>query len=343
MPEFPYINARVRAMHGRLLTPAQLDDLLGAPTLPAFLETLASTRYGGDLQEALTRFEGVRAVDEALARNLQRATRRILGFAEGRPRALIEVVLLRWDLANLRVIVRGKHAGRQADDVAAALLPAGTLGEAVLREMVMVPDLAGVAGTLETVGHPFSRVMTAAAAGYAGDQDLLALELLLDRAYVERGMRQTRGRGGDATALRSVLRAEIDAANAKTALRLASAMGMEEGQRLRFFTPGGVLLSADLFVALSDSSTQASAWRKLRISGFPVGGFPETPMGFERALDLATAQVLARRYQGDPLGLDVVIGYIALKTCEVINVRLVARGAFLGLPREAVRQEMVRV
>ncbi|MDI6772903.1 MAG: V-type ATPase subunit [bacterium] len=343
MPDFPYINARVRAMRSRLLTAAQLDELLGAPTLPAFLQALASTPYAGDLQEALVRFEGVRAVDEALARNLHRTTRKILGFADGRPRALIEVVLLRWDLVNLRVIVRGKHAGRSGDEVMAALLPAGTLGEAALKEMVTAPDIAGVVGTLEAVGHPFAPVMAEAMAGYAGNQDLLAFELLLDRAYVERGLRQTRGRSGDAAVLREVLQAEIDAANAKTALKLGSAGGLDEEALLRFFIPGGVLLPADLFLALSASSTRASAWRRLRINGFPIRDLPETPIEFERALDLATAQALAGRYSGDPLGLDIVIGYLALKTYEVANLRLVARGAFLGLPREAVRREMVRV
>lgn len=343
MPDFPYINARVRAMHSRLLTTAQLDDLVGASTLPAFLQGLASTTYAGDIQEALARFDGVRAVDEALARNLQRTTRKILGFADGRPRALIEVVLMRWDLANLRVIVRGKHALRSDDDVMAVLLPAGTLGEAALREMVAAPDMAGVAGTLEAVGHPFAPAMAEAMAGYAADQDLLAFEMVLDRAYVERGLRQARGPGGDAAALREVLQSEIDAANAKTALKLGEAKGLDEEQRLRFFIPGGVLLPAELFVVLSAASTRASAWRRLRLSGFPIRDLPETPVDFERALDLATAQALAGRYRGDPLGLGIVVGYLALKTYEVANLRLMARGAFLGLPREAVRREMVRV
>ncbi|MGQ0572495.1 MAG: V-type ATPase subunit, partial [Armatimonadota bacterium] len=107
MPDFPYINARVRAMRSRLLSAAQLEDLLATPTLAAFLQALASTPYGGDLQEALVRYEGLRAVDEALTRNFQHATQKILKFADGRPRELIEVVLLRWDLENLRAIVRG--------------------------------------------------------------------------------------------------------------------------------------------------------------------------------------------------------------------------------------------
>src|SRR3972149_5969468 len=69
MPDFPYINARVRAMRSRLLPSARLEELLGTPTMEAFLQGLATTPYASDLQEALVRYQGLRAVDEALTRD----------------------------------------------------------------------------------------------------------------------------------------------------------------------------------------------------------------------------------------------------------------------------------
>lgn len=343
MPDFPYINARVRAMRSRLLTPAQMEELLGTPTLPAFLQGLATTPYGGDLQEALARYRDVRAVDDALARNLQRTTSKILEFADGRPRALIEVLVLRWDLSNLRVIVRGKHAGRPPDEVMGALLPAGTLGEIVLREMAGYPDMGPLAGTLETLEHPFAVPMAEGVAAYAASRDLTALEMRLDRAYVERGMRVAHGRGGDAAVLREILQDEIDIANIKTALRLASAGDLAEEQRLRYYIHGGTILPPDLFLALSAPATQAKAWMKLRMSGFQVHELPASLVDFERETDIAAARALAAHYRRDPLGLDIVVGYMAMKSTEVANLRLIARGKFLGLPREVLRREMVLV
>jgi V/A-type H+-transporting ATPase subunit C len=343
VPDFPYINARVRGMRSRLLTQAQMEDLLGAPSMPAFLQGLATTPYGGDLQEALARYEGLRAVDDALARNLQRTTNKILEFADGRPRALIEVLLLRWDLYNLRVIVRGKHAGRPPDEVMGALMPAGTLGEVVLREMAAYPDTGLLAGTLEAVEHPFAVPMAEGLAAYAASGDLTALEMRLDRAYVERGLRVAGGRGRDAAVLREILQSEIDVANVKTALRLASAGEMEEAQRLRYFMPGGTMLPQGLYLALSSPATQAQGWKKLPISGFPVRESPTNLVEFERELDLDVARALAAYYRRDPLGLDIVVGYMAMKSAEVANLRLIARGKFMGLPREILRREMVLV
>jgi V/A-type H+-transporting ATPase subunit C len=343
VPDFPYINARVRAMRSRLLASAQLEELLASPTPASLLQALTSTPYGGDLQEALVRYEGVRAVDEALARNFQRTTRTILQFADGQPRTLIEVLLLRWDLANLRAIVRGKHAGRSGDDVVEVLLPAGTLSEVVLKEMAAQPDMRALAGTLDAVGHPFALPLAHGVAEYMASKDLAALELHLDRAYIEEGLGHAGSKGSDADVLAEIIRFEIDAANVKTALKLARAGDLDAARRIRYFIAGGASVDEGLFLALSSAHTQTQAWDTLRIRHFPVRELPSDPVTFERQLDLSTARTLAGYYRGNPLGLDIVIGYLAMKAAEVANLRLIARGKFLGLPRELVRREMLLV
>jgi V/A-type H+-transporting ATPase subunit C len=343
VPDFPYVNARVRAMRSRLLTPGQMDELVATPHLAGLLQALSATPYAPDLQEALARYDGLRAVDAALARNLQRTAHAILGFADGPARHLIRLLLLRWDLANLRAIVRGRHAGRSAEEILDAIVPAGTLSEVALKEMAGHQDITALAGTLDLLDHPLADALVEGVAEYAKTGDLLGLELRLERAYADHVMRQTAGRR-DARALRDMLMMEIDAANLKTALRLASVDGPSEGERLRFFIPGGRLVTAKSFLALSVASTQASAWLHLRIQGFPIKELPRDLIVFERDLDVQLAHTMAGRYiGGDPLGLDIVIGYLAMKTAEVANLRLIARGKFLGLAEDVVRREMVRV
>ena len=336
-------------MRSRLLAPAQIEDLLGTPSLGALVQALAATPYSGDLQEALVRYEGVRAVDAALSRNLQRTTQSILGFADGPPLKLITILLLRCDLANLRTIVRGKHANRPAEEILDAVVPTGTLGEVALKEMAGHPNITVLAGTLEVVNHPFAAPLAEGVAEYAQTNDPLSIELRLDRAYADHVLRQTRGRR-DALGLREILLDEIDATNVKTALRLASAVAASPGalssreDRLRFFIPGGRAVDEETFLDLSAAQTLARAWMHLRTQGFPVKTLPQDLVAFERELDVRLANALAGRYlAGDPLGLDIIIGYLAMKSAEVANLRLIARGKFLGLAREAMRRELVVV
>lgn len=342
MPDFPYINARVRAMRSRLLDPGRMEEFLTLPTLEAFVQALNTTPYGHEVQEALTRFPALQAVDAALARHFYQTTAKILSFADGKARQLIEVVLLRWDLANLRVILRGKHAGSRSEELAANLIPAGSLSDAPLRELAGQPDVPAVVGALNALNHPFAVPLQEGMAEYLETKDLFALELRLERFYALHGLRVAKGAGGGGAVVRSLLEAELDATNVKTALKLQRA-ALSRDEKARFHVPGGRVVSEDVFLLLADGETASQGVKVLRIQGFPVKTVSADLTAFERDLDRAMIKAQTGLYLGDPLGIDIVVAYLAMKYNEVKNLRLIARSKQLGIPRDRVRQEMVGV
>lgn len=342
MPDFPYINARVRAMRSRLFDPARTEELLALPSLDAFIQALTNSPYGPELQEALTRHSGLRAVDEALARNFYHTTAKVLGFADGKVRALIETVLMRWDRANILVILRGKHTGRPDDEIIANLLPAGALSEVALRELATQPDIAGVLGALGGLDHPFAPALAEGLAAYQKSKDLFDLELGLDRIYATYGLQVAKRGGYNEQVVREFLQTELDATNVKTALKLQDAKGLSRKEKARFFIPGGRIVSEDLFLMLADASSAEQAITGIRVQGFPIKPV-EDLAAFERELDLTIIREHTARYLGDPLSIDIVIAYLAMKYNEVVNLRLIARSKALGIPRDRVRQEMVGV
>ncbi|HEU5299519.1 MAG TPA: V-type ATPase subunit [bacterium] len=342
MPDFPYINARVRAMRSRLLDPGRMEELLALPTLDAFVQALNNTPYGHDLQEALARYPALQAVDVALARNFYQSTTRILSFADGAPRDLIEVVLMRWDLGNLRTILRGKHTGTPAEEIAANLMPAGSLNEAALRELAGQPDIPAVVGAFSGLEHPFAAPLSAGLGAYLETKDLFELELRLERFYAEHALRVARGRGHNSQVVRALMEAELDAINVKTAFKLRGA-DLSPDAKAAFFVPGGRIVGEEAFLLLADRERAEQGMKWLRIQGFPVKTAAEDLTAFERDLDLAMVRGQAALYLGDPLGIDIVIAYLALKHNEVKNLRLIARSKQLGIPRDRVRREMVVV
>ncbi len=342
MPDFPYINARVRAMRSRLLDPGQLEELLALPTLDAFIQALANSPYSRELQEALSRHTGVRAVDEALARNFFHTTTKVLSFADGKVRSLIETVLMRWDRANIRVILRGKHTGRPEEEIIANLFPAGALNEVALRELASQPDVAGAIGALGGLDHPFAPALAEGLAAYQESKDLFDLELRLDRFYATYGLRLAKGAGYNEQVVRNFLQTELDAVNVKTALKLQRAGPLPRQEKTRFYIPGGRIVSEDLFLLMTDPATAEQGMRGLRVRGFPIKSV-EDLAAFERELDLAMIHEQTGRYLADPLSIDVVIAYFAMKYSEVVNLRLIARSKALGIPRDRVRREMVGV
>jgi V/A-type H+-transporting ATPase subunit C len=342
MPDFPYVNARVRAMRSRLLDAGRMEELLALPTLEAFTQALNTTPYGHEVQEALARYPALQAVDTALARHFYQTTRKILDFADGKVKQLIEVVLLRWDLANLRLILRGKHTGARGEALAANLLPAGSLNETALRELAEQPDVPAVVGALSALDHPFVAPLQEGMAGYLETKDLFALELRLERFYALHGLRVARGSGHSETLVRALLEAELDATNVKTALKLQGA-AISRDEKARFFIPGGRIVTQDVFLLLADRETAGQGAKWLRLQGFPVKTLSDELTAFERDLDLAMLKLQTDLYLGDPLSIDIVVAYLAMKYNEVKNLRLIARSKQLGIPRDRVRKEMIVV
>ena len=331
-------------MRSRLLDPGRLGELLALPTLDAFIQALSNSPYGPQVQESMSRYQdGLRAVDDALARNFHHATTRILSFADGKARSLIEIVLMRWDLANIRLILRGKHTGRSDDEMISNLVPAGSLNEVVLQELVKQPDVAGVAGALAGADHPLAAALAEGLRDYRESKDLFALELRLDRFYAAYGLRVASGRGHSEQVVRSLLKTHLDITNVLTALKLQRADTLSPGEKLQFFIPGGRVVTEKVFLAFTDKATAEQKMPGLRAQGFPIKSPGDDPAAFERELDLATFRSQSGLYLGDPLEIDIVIAYLAMKSNELINLRLIARSKALGISRERVRKEMAIV
>src|SRR5579875_2274885 len=324
MGDFAYINARVKVMKSQLLPPARLEEFLHLPDLEAFIQALTDTPYNVDLQEALSRFAGLRAVDEALSQNFYRTTRRILGFADDQERRLIEVVLLRYDLQNIRALVRGRHTGKDDAEILSTLYPGGPLSEAKLRELLQQLDLRQGVDAAQRSGQ------------------LLDIEVALDRAYARYGLAVADGETQSEVTLRRFLGMEIAATNLKTALKLRRIKELTREERERFFIPGDYILPRERFLVLSDPQSSASEIASVRLFGADLTG-TESPLEMEQRIDRAVQRAAARLYVGDPLALDVVIGFLTRKAAEVANLRVIAHARHLGLPEDVARQELVSV
>ncbi len=303
------------------------------------IQALADTPYNVELAEALSRFTGVRAVDEGLSQNFSHTTQRILSFADGEARDLIEVVLLRYDLQSLRAIVRGKLTGRSQDEILGTVFPGGLLTEVKLRELVQLPDVRAIADTLTTWMHPLARAMREGADALQRGGSLIDVESALDRAYVRYGRRiaDTEGDGD----LRRYLQAEVTMTNAMTALKLRRIKDLPREERERFFVPGGTL-PLERFLALADPQSSLSEIASMRLFGAELSG-TESLSDIERAIEQAFQRMAARMYMSDPLGVGVVIGYLARKAAEVSNLRVIAHARQLGIPEDVARREIVGV
>ncbi len=336
--DYGYINARVRGMRSKLLGQNFYQAALDATDFRAFTATLAQTPYMRELEEAQARGEGLAAVDQAVARNFYNTARRLLTFSDGQPHELIEVLLLPFDLANLKAIARGKHAGKGLEEIQGSLFPAGSLKPTLLEEAAVAADMASAAQVLALSRTELAGAFLKAARKYQNDGDLFALELALDKAYYAAGLARLEAAGAPSALLRHFQR-QIDATNLLTALKLR---GREvDSHTGDLFVPGGREVKRALFDAVL-LDTEGGALQAL--AGGPFAGVAgAAAQGNLAAAEGEVRKLLdagAKRLAADPLDIGVVVDFLRRKEEEAAQLRLLARGKFYGVPREALEREL---
>ncbi|WP_216321233.1 V0D/AC39 family V-type ATPase subunit [Deinococcus aestuarii] len=323
MPDdYAYINTRVRVMRTKLLDGRALDSALASGSYQEFLRVLTETELAPQLRETTAEGAGLPELDRALSQNLFATSRKVLNFADGQARREIEVLLMRWDLVNLKTVARGIVNGRGADAILESLIPGGTIKPAALQTAAGSTDLASAATAIAVSGHPLARAMRDGAAAYGASNRLLDLEVALDQGYYRHALAVSRN-----TSLRRYLGREIDVRNALIARST-------RGQALdpNLFVPGGHL----------------DAGGYTRLAGGDAGGLPDAAAILE-ASTLEDAEVAARAAldtaarntsMSDPEGVGVILDFLRRKEIEIAKLRLIGRGKFYNLATDQIRREV---
>ena len=339
--DYGYINARIKGRHGQLLGAAAYQELLDLPDFPAFAAWLETSAYSADWQLAQARYQGLEAAEWAFGKNFSGTTQLLLRISEGRPGRLITVLLRRWDLANLLAVVRGIARDWSGADIAGSLGPAGSLDGVRLKELTEQRSLRGVADTLATWEDGFAQPLGACLPQFERDHDLAPVELALQKYYYREAFRVLRGIGHSKGLLRELLRREVDLANAKALRRLLDRKDQDGPAAPSYCIPGGAVLTPAVFTGLLAPRERSRRLRALRGTAYHqlLSGAGDR-VAQENALDRAFWSDCARLYRADPLGIDVVIGYLWQQYHELVNLRLLARAKWYGLPSPAVRQQL---
>lgn len=335
MYDFGYVNARIRGMKPRLLGPEFFLEALGGESFRSFLLSLSQTAYARELEAAQGAHgdKPLKVVDEAVGRNVYQTMRSILNFSYGPAKEQIALLLLRYDVQNLKAIARAKHAGRSLEDIRQALFPAGELKPALLETIAAAADLPAAAQALAATKHPLAPAFSEAVSRYAQDGQLYGLELALDKALYETIFARLGAIRHDKE-LRRYLQLEVDATNLRTALKLRGAGGGGE-----LFIAGGREITREIFEGLMNDPAPG-ALQALSATRFKA----VAEAGDLSAQDEAIRQVLdgyARRLmRSDVLGIGVVLDYLRRKEAEAARLRLLARGKYYGVPREQLQKEL---
>jgi ATP synthase A1 C subunit len=342
-----YLNSRMHGMKSRLLERAQIDAMLDHEGLQATVDLLIDSPYAEDMAEALTRFEGADAVEEAVSRNLMNTFSHVLRIAQGDLRDTAALFLGRWDLVAAKSLLRNAHHGLDADTGVASLVPGPTLSVAVMRDLAARGSVEAVAEGLMAANLELCGCLRGALSAYREEGDAAMLEETLDRSYyVENAQRLKNSKDENLAIVGRVLRMEIDRINLRMVMQ-AQIAGARREAPTRENLPEGVLGSKILGRMAAASSPEqamealgATPYAELVEELVPLitaGHF--APM--ERYFDRFILKTIHRCALRNVSSIAALMHYCWLKYNEVLNIRLIARGEARLLPRGRVKEEML--
>lgn len=348
--DYGYSNARVRGMRSRLLKSSFFDGMMHAKDLNGVIQALMDTEYRPDLEERLLHGHTTGQIDLALKDNMVRTFRKVMTLSNDEARGLLTTLLGRWDLFNIKTVVRGKHMNLSSEEIIDSMVAAGQLEPVDLEELSKQSTVKSVVDTLATWGLPFAVPLRAAMPEYAESGSLAVLELALDKYYFEWAAGRLKGRNHNRALTRRFLGTQIDTINLLTCIRLLNAdLGDEEP--LRFFLPGGLSVSEALFSDLAQKSDVDEVYDRLKRTpyGRPVEevAVKYVESGsvsvFERALEDYMMRRAFAVGRGEPLGVGIIVSYLWMKANEVTNLRIVVKGVSVGMPEGRMREELIVV
>lgn len=348
--EYGYQNARIRGMRSRLLKESFFDDLMASKDIAAVIQKIMDTEYGPELEARILHGRTANQIDEALKDNMTGTFRKVLGLSNDEAQRLIVTLLGRWDLFNIKTIIRGKHMDLPAEEISESLVTVGQLTQVDTDELVRQPNIRAIVDTLGTWGLPFAVPLREVLPMYEEGQDLSHLELALDRYYYEWAAKRLKGRRANSRIARDFLAIQVDTMNLLTAIRLLQS-DLEDEDAERFFLPGGVIVTRELFVELAGMSDVDEVFNRVKKTPY---GKPLDQVAlvyiekgsvsvFERALEDYLFRYAFSTGKGDPLGIGLTVSYLWAKANEVTNLRIVVKGVSVGMPQERIREELIFV
>lgn len=336
-----FLNARLRALRGRLLPRKAIERLSLLPDLPSIAAALRGGPYGRALQAAdAMRGDEVARLEEALRRDFSDTLSGLLAMAGEECGMTVRRCLGFWETRTLRAILRGKAARRPAEEILAAIVPTGVHYEAALEALARQPDVRAVADLLATWREPCAIPLRRALPLYGGPGDIRLLEAALDRHFIGRLPRR---RVADREDVDLFLSLAADRANLVTALAGVAERNASDAFRQAFIPGGSVYSEADFASMLAARSLPEALSLASRSVFAPVigrllsqgAGPPDLPV-VERQLDRVLLRAMRARMRVDPLGDAPVAGYLLEKEREVTDLRTIFRARLAGLDEAAL-------
>jgi V/A-type H+-transporting ATPase subunit C len=343
-------NASVRARLTHLLPAHTWSQLLAASNLADSVALLGTTVYGGNLNLAGSQSPEPEQVEQELQTYLAQAFRAPLKLMQGQSRTLLDWLWRRFEVANLKTVIRSIASNRPARSIQAALLPLGSGSDLPWDSFSEAQSIPGLLPGLRTTLHGtyYARALQPAVARYRREGEHYVLDIALDLAYYRRLLRLLSNLSGrDRRDAERFIDPLIDGYNLLWAFRYRVFFGLSPEEIINYTLQRRLRVDAAMVRRIAMGLSLQEATQEIWNGRLP---------GLERLEDrpvteaLPELELILHRYryelarhalEGYPFHLGTILAYTVLLESEVQDLIAIVEGKATGLSPEQIRPMLI--
>lgn len=336
---YSYINAKVRAMKSRLLNRADFKNLAGVAGQDGLVECLKTTSYGEKKEHFPPSFDGM---IEMYYKDLFNCYRKIIKSISGDRKRLIEHLYRKYELENLKLILRIVCSGKSHKKSEGLLLPTGESQNFSAIHLLQARSADEVLTQLK--GTSYYEPLENALFRFEQEKVTFPLEMALDLSYYK-GLWLIASSLGhrDQKITKKILGVQLDALNIIWIFRFKEAYLFSPEEILNYSLMQGCLLSQKTRIKLAYSVDQKDMVSNL--TGTPYQGFlsgvHDPEVCYVKLLSYALS-VARKNWRGFPFQIGTVLDYLLFKEIEVKDLISLTEAKRLNLSHKMVKDYLIK-
>jgi V/A-type H+-transporting ATPase subunit C len=321
-----------------------------ATDLRDIVSVLGTTAYGATLNTPTNQTPEPEQIEQDLQTHRVQAFRAPLKLLQGKPRTLLDWLWRRFEVANLKTIIRSVAADLPSKRILAAMIPLGAGSDLPWDTLVEVQSLPALLPTLRMSfhGQRYAHALKPAIEQYRREGKRFILEVALDLAYYRHLLRLIDGLSrSDRHDAGRFLAPLIDGYNLLWAFRYRTYFHLSPEEILNYTLQRRLKVDAAMVRQIATGMSLQEATREIWDNRLP---------GLERLDDLPLAdalpelELLLRRYryalaqrtlEGFPFQLGTILAYTVLLESEIQDVIAIIEGKAMGLAQEQIRPMLI--
>jgi V/A-type H+/Na+-transporting ATPase subunit C len=348
---YPYAYARVSAMRGALIPRSEYHKLLKLE-LGGITRYLEETTYKRAIDRLGVTYSGIDLIEHALNLDMVETAQKLKRITPPEVNILIDAFMGRWDVHNIKTLIRGISSGATKEHIRSLFVPAGNLGEEELDSLL---ELGTVEAVLEQyplfcAGQPgASEPLEAALEEFRQSGSLASVENALDRDYYAWMLSVADRLSAQGASFSLFLQEEVDVLNIKTLLRLKR-IGLAKEKIVSHLILSGRLLDERTLGRLAGADSLQTIITELAaalsrteyaevFAKAAAGSLVDIELELERRL-IKRSFLYTRQY---PLSVMSIMSFMLAKVTEMNNLRMLVKAKQLGIEDEFIEQKIVVV